>query len=50
MSCASPQSHDASGWGSSKMGTSSQWHHELALHLSQFFNTPPCPPTQRLNN
>ena len=38
MPGASPQNHDASGWGSSKMGTLSRWHHEQAPHLSQLFN------------
>ena len=38
MPCASPQSHDASECGSSKMGTSSRPHHEL--DLSQFLNSP----------
>ena len=32
----SPDSYDASRWGSSKMGTGSRWHHERAPHLSQF--------------
>ena len=36
MPSASTQTHDASRWGSSKMGTSSQWHHEWAPQLSQF--------------
>ena len=46
MSGASPQSHDASGWGSSKTGTSSQWYHEWAPHPSQFLNPPPHPHSQ----
>ena len=50
MPGASPQSHDASRWGSSKMGTSSRWHHERAPHLSQFLNPPPSPPTQWVDN
>ena len=37
---------DASQEGSSKMGTSSPWHHEQVPHLSQFLNLPPSPPTQ----
>ena len=50
MPGASPQSHDASGWGNSKMGTPSRWHHERAPHLSQFSNPPPSPTTQRVDN
>ena len=30
---ASRQSHDASGWGSCKVGALPRWHHERALHL-----------------
>ena len=40
MPGANPQSHDASGWGSSKTETSSRWHHERAPHLSQFLTRP----------
>ena len=50
MPGASPQSHDASRWGSSKMGTSPRWHHARAPHLSQFLNPPPSPPTQLVDN
>ena len=45
-----PQSHNASGWGSFKMGTSSRWHYEWAPQLSQFLNPPPSPPTQWVDN
>ena len=42
----SPQSHDASGWGSSKMGTASQWHCERApLTSRNLSNPPPSPPS-----
>ena len=44
------QNHDASGWGSSKMGTLSQWHYDWAPHLSQFQNPPPSPATQWAEN
>ena len=37
MPGASAQSHDASGWGSSKMGTLSPWHLEQAPYLSHFW-------------
>ena len=50
MPGASPQSHDPSGWGSSKIRASSRWHHERAPHLSQFLNPPPSPPTQWVDN
>ena len=35
---ANPESNDACGWGSSKMETLSQWHHERTLQLWQFLN------------
>ena len=50
MPGASPQSNDASGLGSSKMGTSSRWHHEWLPHLSQFLNLPPSTTTQWVDN
>ena len=40
----SPQSHDASGWGNSKMGTLSRWHHGRVSHLSPFFEPAPFHP------
>ena len=49
MPGASPQSQDASGWGSSNMGTSSRGHQERAPHFAQFLNPPASPPTQRVD-
>ena len=40
----SPQSHEASGWGSAKVGTSSRWYLEPAPHLSQFLISTPFTP------
>ena len=45
-----PQSRDAGGWGSSKMGTSSQWYRERAPHLLGVSNPPPPPPAQWVGN
>ena len=47
---ASPESPGASWWGSSKVGTSSRWHHERAPYLSQFLNPPLSPPSQWIDN
>ena len=46
MPGASAHSHDAGGWGSYKVGTSSRWHHERVPHLSQFLGPPRSPPAQ----
>ena len=50
MPGTSPLSHDGSVWGSSKMGTLSQWHHEQAPNLLQIGKPPPSAPTQWVDN
>ena len=51
MPGASPQTRDASGCGSSKMGTWSPWHHEPPPPpCRSFLNLPPSPPTQWVDN
>ena len=49
MSSASPQSHDPSGRGRSKIGTSSRWHRER-LPLSQILKPAPFTPAQWVDN
>ena len=50
MPGANRPSHEASGWGSSKMATLSGWHRVRAPHLSHFLDPPPSPETQRADN